>query len=238
MRSRRRRNRATWFPILGFENATGQGLSTVDIRLFTVDPTGAPNVLVIPIIPDIDIDPEAGQGTAGGAPIRSLRDMVEGQSCIIERVVGNIQWEMVQAGAGTDEAQRAICCSALAVVPTADGTNGDPAIAATELDPLRADNSSQPWLWRRVWVLGDSRNTTELTTGLPSNNCFGSLAEGSKIDTKGVRRAIRREERLFLIHSVLQPFPGVEQTEAETRVYTDLRVIGRMVKATNRSNFK
>jgi len=236
---RKRRNRATWFPVLGFENQAGQGLSTVDIRSFNVDPLGGPNVLAIPIIPDIDIPVEAGQGAAGGAPIRSLRDIVEGQSCLLERVVGNIIWEVAQSTAQNLNSNSAIVCSALAVLPTADDGSGDPVITSDEFDPLRADNSANPWLWRRVWALGNVIPAVQgEATGLPTNNLYGSLAEGSKIDTKGTKRMIRREERIFLIHSVLQPFPGNEASLVVARVYADLRVIGTMMKARNRSNFK
>jgi len=241
-RSSRRRNRATWFPILGFDttaSAAAGALSTVDVRTFEINANGGPNVLAIPIIPDIDIPPEVGQGVQDGAPIRTLRDIVEGQSCLIERIVGNIQWEIEQSSAAGIVSTRAICCSALAVLPTVDDGTGDPAITSDEFDPLRADNSAQPWLWRRVWVMGNTAATVDnAQTGLPTNNLFGSLAEGSKIDTKGTKRMIRREERIFLIHSVLQPFPDTEGTFVFGRVYADLRVIGTMRKAHNRSSFK
>lgn len=236
---RNRRNRATWFPVLGFENVQGQGLSTVDVRELTVNAVGTPNVIAIPIIPDIDTPVESGQGTADGAPVRSLRDIVEGQSCLIERIVGNIVWSVELNLTQGVNSNTALACSAIAVLPTVDDGSGDPAIPADEFDPLRADNSANPYLWRRVWALGDTApNVNGFATGLPTNNLYGSLAEGSKIDTKGTKRMIRREQRIFLIHSVLQPFPGAEGTDMFLRVYADLRVIGQMVKAKNRSSFK
>jgi len=241
MRRSRRRNRATWFPVLGFENANLaiNGLSTVDIRVMDATTNGAANVLAIPLIPDVDVPVEVGQGLQDGAPIRTLRDIVEGQSCLIERIVGNIQWECTQTFQGGENSNRIICCSAVAVLPTVDDGSGDPAIPADEFDPLRADNSAQSWLWRRVWVLGNQGPAiNDTATGLPTNNCFGSLAEGSKIDTKGTKRMIRREERIFLIHNVLNPFPGAEATTVSATAYTDVRVIGQMRKAHNKSSFK
>lgn len=241
MRSRRRRNRATWFPVLGFQNggSDDQGLVTVDTRVFTIAPTGGTNVLAVPIIPDIDIPVEAGQGIQDGVPVRTLRDIVQGQSCLVERIVGNIQWEIEQSSAAGIASNRAIVCSAVAVLPTVDDGSGDPDLTADEFDPLRANNSAQPWLWRRVWVLGNSAAViANGSSGLPSNNTFGSLAEGSKIDTKGTKRMIRREERIFLIHSVLQPFPSNEGTAIFARVYADVRVIGQMRAARNVSAFK
>lgn len=243
---RRRRNRATWFPVLGFETlaAAGvNGLSTVDVRETPVDPNGSPNVLIIPIIPDIDVPPEQSQ-TAGGNVETTLRDFVEGQSCIIERVVGNIVQEIRPAGNIASTTETIAVCAALAVIPTADNVPGQPAISAAELDPLRSDNSAQPWLWRRVWILGDQPNPSGSGAGangtnLPGNNLYGSVAEGTKIDTKGTKRAIQREQRLFLIYSFLNMFPNAETGEFRTvRSFADLRVIGSMRKAHNRSSFK
>lgn len=240
MRRYRKRNRATWFPILGFDTAAAAagGLSTVDVRQTAVAASGAPNVIVIPIIPDIDIPPEQNQ-LSGGRVAGSLRDYVEGQSCIIERVVGSIQHSL-EASQAKVAKQRIIVCSAVAIVPTSDDGTGDPAVSAEELDPLRADNSQQPWYWRRVWVLGDGgfNDPVDVETNFPQNNLFGSVAEGSKIDTKGVKRVIRREERIFLIHSFLNAFPSAEGENRVIDSTADLRVVGRMVRAKNRSHFK
>jgi len=242
---RRRRNRATWFPVLGFANGGGDdsSLSTVDVRNVEVSNQGGPNVLAIPIIPDIDINPDTGQLDAGGSVTRTLRDFVEGQSCLIERIVGTIQAEMVGGGTDNTTSHRVIVCAAIAVLPTSDSSPGDPAIPATEFNPLSSENSAQPWMWRRVWVLGNPGAGTGGPVGgagLPQNNNFGSLAEGCKIDTKGTRRVIRREERIFLIYSFLDPFPanGGDVVNQLVNMYADVRVIGGMRHAKNRSQFK
>lgn len=240
---RKRRNRATWFPILGFANqgAGAQGLVTTDTRQLSVPSDGGTQVTVIPIIPDVTVPPEQLQAQIGTGIISTLRDFVEGQTCIIERIVGNIQIAGPTTGEVTDVAAYGVC-AAVAVVPSADDGSGDPAISVAELDPWRADNSSQPWLWRRTWFLGGNNGSLQVGNnhGYPSNNLFGSLAEGSKIDTKGTKRAIRREERIFLIYSTIALFPDSEATDLlnSVHVHADLRVIGRLVKAHNRSNFK
>jgi len=237
---RHRRNRATWFPVLGFEGSIGNPLTTVDARQLTVNADGTTNVTVVPIIPDIDTNVDESQ-TGGGGIVRSLRDYVEGQSCIIERVVGNIQIAGPRTGNTSTTAAFAVA-AAIAVVPTVDDGTGNPAVSTADLDPLNANNIAQPWLWRRVWNLGFSTGTAAVGSNadLPGNNLFGSLAEGSKIDTKGTKRAIRREERIFLIYSTLALFPDGTNQPIINGVFamTDLRVIGRMVRARNRSNFK
>jgi len=232
---RKRRNRATWFPILGFDlqNSGSVGLSTVDVREITVQTTGAPNVIIIPIIPDIDIPPETSQ-TLSGQVVTPLRAFVEGQSCLIERIVGKIQ-----VGVRTNTNPGALSdihfAAALAVVPTEDDGTGNPAVDAFELDPLRANNSHQPWLWRRTWSLSNPAGTATLPA-FPQNNALGSAPEGSFIDTKGTKRMIRREERIFLIYSVVPLFTDAAST-VQVVCTADLRVIGTMVKAHNKSHF-
>lgn len=233
---RRRRNRSTWFPILGFEASAGT-FTTVDIRELNVQGNGDHTVTVVPIIQDID------QGTVDPSTTlvkSSLRDIVEGQTCIIDRIVGKIVVERdFRAEAATDPAV-VICCAAIAVIPSQGSGEGDPAISTSELDPLNPGNSSNPWLWRRTWVLG-TQDSTQVggQNGLPPHNYSGSVAEGSHIDTKGSKRAIRREERIFLIYSLHAAFPDVEATTIVNgvRAYADLRVVGRMVKARNRGAF-
>lgn len=235
---RRRRNRATWFPTLGFENETNDFI-TLDIRQLTVPATGR-DVTVVPLLPDIDIPVQQSQ-TQGGAVVSTLRDFVEGQSCIIERVVGNIQVQGPLAVNNGSIAAYAVA-AAFAVIPILDDGTGNPAISVAELDPLAADNVAQPWLWRRVWNLGVQSGSAQVgnNTGYPANNLFGSVAEGSKVDTKGTKRALRREERLFLIYSVapLFPDPGSSLLLNAVHAIADLRILGHMVRAHNRSAFK
>ena len=240
---RRRGTRSRWFPILGFDTtgAGAVGLSTVDVRDLTVNADGTPNIIIVPIIPDIDVPVEQPQGI-GGEVRTTLRDYVEGQSCIIDRIVGTIQVAYAQftAAEGTPEA---IVAAGIAVVPVGDDGQGNPAVSAFELDPLRADNSAQPWLWRRVWVLGNKSSelgATAVFTGYPENNALGDIRSGPHIDTKGTKRAIRREERIFLIYSTqpVHPNNSGEAISGTATACADLRVLGKMVRAKNRSAFK
>lgn len=235
---KRRRNRSTWFPILGFDTtlAEAAGLSTVDIRDMVVNVDGNPNIVIIPIIPDVDVPPEQSQAGGGGQVGTTLRDFVEGQSCTIDRIVGTIQ-----AGYNTistsGEVTQGILGVGIAVVPTADDGTGNPAVNANELDPLRADNSAQPWMWRRVWVL-ETPSSSFFQSRFPTNNAsFSDMRSGPHIDTKGTRRVIRREERIFLIYSTQALVTGFT-TAGSIRVAADLRVLGHMTRAKNRSQFK
>lgn len=237
---RRRRNRSTWFPILGFDTgvaANVNGLSTVDFRAFAVPATGAATVVPVPLIPDIDVPAEQAQSNAGKVET-TLRDYVEGQSCIIDRIVGNLQIGIVPSAAKTSS-ETIICCAAIAVLPVEDDATGvNLALSIEDIDPLRADNSAQPWLWRRVWVLGDEKQAGNEGHFFPQNNLFGSVAEASKIDTKGTKRAIRREQRIFMVYSFLNANPNIEGESRTVACSLDVRVLGRMTRAHNRSTFK
>lgn len=233
---RRHRNRATWFPVLGFENALGVQV-TLDTRSSAVSPDGTTNVIVVPLIPDIDVPVEQAQINAGRVET-SLRDFVEGQSCIIERIVGTVQ-HVIEPSSLKETSEVVACCTAFAVIPCVDDGTGNPALSTTELDPWNPDNSSNPWIWRRSWILGDEFEPGQNGTNLPTSNVFGSGLDGPHIDTKGSKRRIMREQRIFMIHSFFNPFPaGGEGENRVIRSFADVRVIGRMVKATNRSAFK
>lgn len=231
---RRRRNRATWFPVLGVGDPGAQ--VTYDLRNF--DFSAQPNVQAIPLIPDAT--PYVDTSIAGD---HSLRDIVEGQTCLIERIVGKIVWgvdQFVPPGEPTPTTPNVgIFCTAFAVLPTDDA--GSPAIPSDEYDPLLANNSAQPWLWRRTWVLANNQIAGLSDGGFnhpASNEFFASRDDGPHIDTKGTKRAIRREERIFMIHSTRSADNEVWDFNGASQVIADLRVLGMMVKAKNRSSFK
>lgn len=239
---RKRRNRSTWFPILGFFNSEGAENTSWDARPVTVNSDGTSNCFALPLIPDQTHDP-ADVATEG----YSLRDYVEGQTCIIDRVVGKINWALQSEAAAPprDVWTTVICASALAVLPVAEDSVV-PEIASTEWNPLHATNLDKPYLWRRTWILGD-QSSTGAAGKLPlffnaTNNQAGSVLDGPHIDTKGTRRAIRKNERLFVIHAIM----GIESASGETSatengsavVIGDFRVIGRLMRGKNRSIFK
>lgn len=237
---RRRRNRSTWFPVLGFEAGETLTPTTWDSRLVVLDAAGLTNVFALPLIPDDTRDP--ADATFSGD--YTLRDYVEGQTCIIDRIVGKIQWAMAQEAQADPNVAwvEAICCSAIAVLPVADD-NSSPGISSDDWNPLAATNADKPWLWRRTWLLGDNSSTGDAPQYTwPVNNCqFPGVLDGPHIDTKGTKRAIRKNQRLFLIHaaqgvvSADGSFPAT--LDGQMTVTADVRVLGRMVRGRNRGNF-
>lgn len=232
---RRRGRRATWFPVIGVGTTPGEQI-TLDSVEYTVDVLGTANVDARVVIPDGSayLDTDVTQD-------HTLRDYVEGQTCIIERIVGKIVWQAFQFSPPNEDttAGAIACCTAFAVLPA--GRDGTPDIPSNEYDPFLTNNSAQPWLWRRTWVLGNNLAETDVGVGFytnpASNEFFASVADGPHIDTKGTKRAIRREQRLYQINSV-RGMTDVSSMDGAARCTTDLRVIGRMVKSTNRSTFQ
>lgn len=236
---RKRQNRGTWFPVLGslVGGSESEYLTTMDRQAFSVstDP-GFANIVANPLIPDETPDVES----AGVAT--TLRDFVEGQTCIIHRIVGKIVWGVGQSQNAGYSPNVIVCASGIAVLPVADDTN-IPDLPSDEYDPLRPQNSSQPWLWRRTWILANNAQVNVASAvGFnhpASNEFFASRDDGPHIDTKGTKRAIRREQRIFLVHNVMNADINADEgTAGYAAVWTDVRVFGQMVRSRNKSTFK
>lgn len=238
-RRRFRRRRGTWLPAL----PTFFGSSTTGATFFestlTLDAglnagvDGNP-VEAIPLVTDVTQEPD----DAGGGAIKSLRDVVEGQEYVLERAVGKIWCSLDQNGAEGTKVARVIVCIAMAVMPVLDGNPDAPALPFTDIDPLRTDNTMAPWLWRRTWTLGRSQANDERIQYPYSNEAFGSMSDGPHVDTKGVRRRIRKEERLFLVASAAKLTSTGTDIEAIVNYGYDLRFFGALRRAHNRSVLK
>jgi len=67
---------------------------------------------------------------------------------------------------------------------------------------------------------------------------YGSVKEGTHIDTKGSKRMIRREQRLFFVTAVSAINPVDAPINVQVHWTYDIRLIGKMVRQVNRSTFK
>lgn len=230
---RRRRNRGTWFPVLGTEiseSETGTAtFLTYTQNTSTVVGSGGfsgpdPTALV---------NDETLNNQAAGV---SLRDAVEGNAWLCQRVVGSIFCRVHNPSQGSF-AGDFLCAAALAVLPT-DDESGAIALDSEEYSPFRAENSANPWLWRRVWALTDPGIAAIPQGAYPSSNAhYGDMRSGPFLDTKGSKRIIQREQRLFIITEIV-PLEMDESFPGEIEWTYDLRVFGAMVKQRNRSTFK
>lgn len=236
---RRRRNRSTWFPVVPTYVGEGSGIGYTWFQYGQILPAtyAASQAIATPLVPDTTITPEQTDGQYS-----SLRDFVEGQTWTCERVVGSIFCHCnnsTELGVGA-----LICCAALAVLPidVSDGSDPDvPELLNDDYQPLAAQNAYNPWLWRRTWLLGNPglADTQEFAFLPTSNTYYGDMRSGTHLDTKGTKRSIQREQRLFLVTQIGSANLGVDPDNGTNVHWTyDLRILGGMRTAKNRSTFK
>lgn len=244
---RRRRRGGSWLPLIGTIFNDGQPDSTwfsfsaewspalppaIGDRFSfgsTPEETVGAFALTQDDTPDVD-NPDAGS---------SLRDFVEGQEYVLDRVVGK-----VYCGFGRLEGalvNNAIVAVGLAVLPVEDGSPTTPAMNMDDYDPLLARNAQAPWLWRRTWLLGNQAVPSQFPYFPESNSGYGSVLDGPHLDTRGTKRRIRKEQRIFLVASAQvrnnrASSPGAETSFIDFTV--DLRLFGAMRKGKNISTFK
>lgn len=266
MRRRRRRSN-TWFPNLGF-SPTDQGTSGGSGRPFIlpVNPDGDFNTLIVPLVPDTPVQGQSLDATEPGNLVRHL-----GQEYIIERIVGKLFAALeARRNAGNDPSVpvsalfgAGIFVARVSDVVTSTGAADQQPIGADDQSdrhqnygPLALDTIREPWMWRRVWALGNrafndiaaasqvvlfnGANATDPRQGFPYSTAhYGSVMDGPHIDCKSNRR-VRNDERLFLsVESSI--FPGNAATPVNNAIsiagYIDYRVLGHLVKAKNVSTF-
>lgn len=132
--------------------------------------------------------------------------------------------------------------------------------------PLSTDAIREPWMFRRTWVLHSGRlagspnvpqgpfsphpvgaTATIQSQPAPQTNIgYGSALDGPHFDIKSVRK-VGNDERLWLVFAARNLdtlIASIEQTTLPTAVtnnavsgYFDYRVLGRLARARNRSNF-
>lgn len=234
---RRRRSNGAWLPIaptywgdseLG--TTTYQSTLTFNSNQDQGDSTIVATPLVLDQTQEIDTtDPGV-----------SMRDLVEGQEYLLQRVVGQVWMAAEQLTPGDPTSPHSIGwlgCIALAVLPVDDIDPQTPGIPAQDWNPFLAQNVMQPWLWRRTWRL--SNNLSGIYYQYPpTSSHYGGNANGGFLDTKGTKRRIRKEQRLFLIAGgmVLDITTGEDISQMQFGL--DLRVFGGMRRAKNTSTFK
>jgi len=143
-------------------------------------------------------------------------------------------------------------------LPTADLAN------APAYNPQLTGTAREPWIWRRSWLLNPFGNLWPRTgtvadpfeNGIrlnanqqggaasfpPNNSWYPGVLDGPHIDAKTARR-IRKHERLWLAFAGAQYPEGVtldsdKFQKATMRFVCDVRTLGALRKARNRSSFE
>lgn len=264
-RRRRRRARVNWFPIIGTEIGQTNRNNTVTTFSIPIPPTGDPDSLSkleVPLTFDFGQEFIIDQALQG-ATIPTLADLT-GSSWRCRRIVGKIwaAYETDARSADQNLAAPGVVVSAGLMVRNVDESGfQDP----NSVNPLETDDSTDPWIWRRCWILGSGATTGTseaetngvirfLTnapadnfispnnrgfTNFPNTNIQGSVLDGPHVDAK-TNRVIGPEQRLFLeITATPLPLQVHEGTHRNTSVVIgayDLRLLGSLQRASNRRN--
>jgi len=249
----RRRRKYTWFP----SNLSPIRGESVDTRVNLNGITGGlavdGTVQGITTLPLCISDFVNTGSNYEGTIVDPLSEVV-GQEYVVERIVGKFFAWTHWAPNTTNSLDASVAvglglCVARAEEST-DSTEwpiGSQTVqtAVQNYSPLVFENTREPWMFRRTWMLGarniDANKPDQFGSSAfpPTTAGYGSLQDGPHVDVKSVRR-VRQDERLWAIIAVERyPF-GLEvepAQEIELRFWFDYRILGQLRRAKNRSNF-
>lgn len=201
---RNRGNRGTWFPTLGtsfetesvYHDCSFSGQSNP----VSEDNGLGPQQNVFPITKDFQ--QFADTSTQLNGP--SLRDVVEGQTWRLNRLVGqlhidcteqnsavtNLIWPLVRVAAG------------FFVARSSDTDQSLPDLTFDEIDPLQLNNIANSWIWRKSWILSRPLASNVGFSAVPCSNNNMGPGSGPFFDSR-VKRNIKREHRLWFVIGVI-----------------------------------
>lgn len=240
-----RRNRGIWFPALGTKYIAGDfsyGYASFSGSSGTVDDerSNGPTQNIFPITRDFTQFSDTSLDLGGP----SLRDVVQGQTWRLNRIVGKVNvdvtednttvqgntWPLVEVAAGFFIARQA----------DSDATLPD--LTFEECDPLHVRNVQNPWIWRRSWLLSRPLASNQGYSALPCSNLWMSDEAGCHIDSR-MKRLISREHRLWFVigaagfsGNLNHTTPGVYQ-QPYLRYLVDVRVNGQMTAGRQQGDF-
>lgn len=246
---RRRRQRKNWLPISPTywgEGDVGTTFYQGSLTLPETSENGDTTIAAVPLILDQTQDINT---TDYGV---SMRDLVQGQEYVCDRVVGEVFMAMEQTKYNegiAPVASTVLAAICLAVLPVDDADPDNIALDPQDYHPLLASNTMAPWMWRRTWILSNQLMSpgaasfgegTRVFASYPPNTAYYGGMTGGHLDTKGVKRRIRKEQRLFLIAAAGMLDIGGSGTDEPVglKFAFDLRALGAMRTARNQSTFK
>lgn len=251
-RRRKFKRRQQWFPPLGASFSIGDNVFDVGFDTIRVDvlASGAQNAVELPVTFDFGQE-EIQDFATPNVPAITLADL-QGSGWQCRRVVGRIHAayspltnnDQVVTGADTSPPGCIFAAGLMVrrVSGQASNTGGNVAL-------FSQDDYTDPWIWRRTWVLGQNAqytvsglalNASAVGAGFsqryigargfteqevfalfpPTTAHYGSVSDGPVLDQK-TNRIIGGDERLFL-HFATKALP----IQPQTNFTTDGHVIG------------
>lgn len=242
---RRNRRKVTWLPVLGTvaggedPDQSANFQRSIDLPLGGIGSGG-----VFPLLFD-----QPQQADTSSIQSSSLADFV-GSEYILKRLVGKVFCTFGTGSGAVDQGNPGALVTAGFFVARATDGNPTLPIGFTSLvdfgnySPDDPNNLMEPWIWRRTWILGSGRGYTDPVfqayARYPRNNTeYGSAFDGPHLDAKTGRRVGQDDRLWFGVAVRSKPLftPSQDDVLDFVQIDIDLRALGTLVKAHNRSTF-
>jgi len=260
----RRRRRYTWLPNLGGGSDVTLTRNTSGTSFILPGVGPDPVYLIFPLTFDAPTEP------ADTVSDQNLGQIIQNEY-VIERIVGTTIVTLAQAAeeAGVLGLNSAVLVTQALFVARAEdeSTSQDRPIGSSSnleiwqhYSPQSPQNTREPFMWRRSWLLGAAGNfrnssgalytfadalgatpdaTSPTLTSFPNSNVmYGDVMSGPHIDVRSVRR-VRQDERVWLITAAQNwPVDTTSNTAIRTIVgFHDTRILGQLRRPHNKSSF-
>lgn len=253
MRRTRRKQRVVWLRPTGTAQAAGgvpltpmeqPGYIIFDSLLITLG-AGAQPVLEIPLVLDNPVSE-----TFAGASLAVLQASGLNQTTEwgyrLRRIVGSIHLAIISNEIGQNPNFTAVAVTAGLMVRRVDESGLSP-LQGGDIHPGLIQNFSDPWVWRRTWLLSCVENPQLTATAFNettrfafsrfpmTTDAYGDARSGPHVDAK-TARIVGPEDRLFLnIGFIALPAATDNVQEGmQLRGLIDLRVLASL--RTNQGN--
>lgn len=232
--ARRRSPRVVWLPPdrfnrLGVAGGATTGLQNGISRFFVdvlAGTDGTSATAVVPVVQDSQVD--ISQLTGG-----SLADYAQ-SAYRLRRIVGKIfVAHNSQSNAVGAPALQIITAGFIVLkVQQRAGVVVPSNATLPEYSTQMLQNWSDPWIWRRTWVLGNNLKLLAAGSALSARATDnvsgpGSIADGAHVDAK-TARIVGADERLFLVVTNTIQGGATGGGLSSCEVITDLRVLASM----------
>lgn len=246
IRRGRRGSRGAWLPVLG-TTWSSEGFTFNDLSFSggtgpVQDNRGqGPQQNVFPVTKDFSQFVTTSTQLSGP----SLRDITEGQTWRLNRIVGQLHVDVQESNdqVGNTTWPKVQIAAGFFVARQADSDPTLPDLTFDEIDPLNVNNAQNSWIWRRSWILSRPLASNVGFAQVPGSNCWLPEGSGPFIDSK-VKRNVLKEHRLWFVLGAIgwdgtsveyNPASGFLQPYVDFNL--DIRLHGQMIRAKNSPTF-
>jgi len=220
---RRNKPRVVWLPQTN-DFSLQSLVEPYGYQVFSHTIGGAAGAQVVSLAP-LTIDEPSDVATA----TTTLAD-IENSGYRLRRIVGKVFCSAEKQLSGTDFAWATVICTAGIIVLRVDPTTDAPLAIPQNYHPGFIVNWSDPWIWRRTWLLSniEPQYPDSVANLYPASNAeYGSVQDGPHVDQK-TARIISNEERLYLVAATTIFNSENDQLASDVNWLFDLRCLASM----------